>query len=308
MLLGMCTSRLVVPGGVAKLIVGAISSLLKLSAIITPARVIRSCAGEGEREVEEVLGPVGVDEGTCRAVAKALRWSTAFLLKFGQGLEEVPISRLYISVFTIGLGYLIGGLVPLFPYFFIPEASTVLIYSCVVMGVVLLVFGAIKAQRIGCCSDADPSARMSCSNMPIRIGGWHPSDDPIIRGWNGSGHLANIFPTYSQLRAKGSRCSTCRKDLSVDFTHPTIIYGWADGIRRMGASPEAHPPSESEASSADRRRIIRSVRSPTLACTSNSTLGVWKGIVWGAVSTLLVGGLAAGAALGIVKALEGDGE
>ncbi|KAF5330074.1 hypothetical protein D9758_015987 [Tetrapyrgos nigripes] len=203
MLFGMCTSRLVVPGGVAKLIVGAISMGIGGSLASqaerdhypylknhTAARVIRSCAGEVEREVEEVLGPVGVDEGTCRAVAKALRWSTAFLLKFGQGLEEVPTSRLYVSVFTIGLGYLIGGLVPLFPYFFIPQASTALIYSCVVMGVVLLVFGAIKAQFTG-------------------------------------------------------------------------------------------------------------------AYTSNSTLGVWKGIVWGAVSTLLVGGLAAGAALGIVKALEG---
>jgi vacuolar iron transporter family protein len=26
-----------------------------------------------QREVEKVLGPVGVDEGTCRAVAKSLR-------------------------------------------------------------------------------------------------------------------------------------------------------------------------------------------------------------------------------------------
>jgi hypothetical protein len=31
----------------------------------------------------------------------------------------------------------------------------------------------------------------------------------------------------------------------------------------------------------------------------------WKGYVWGAVSTALVGGMAAGAAFGIVRALEG---
>ncbi|KAF5330088.1 hypothetical protein D9758_015991 [Tetrapyrgos nigripes] len=169
------------PGGVAILITGAISMA---------ARVIRSCAGE-------MLGPVGVDEGTCRAAAKALRgW-------------EVPTSRLYISAFTIGLGYLIGGLVPLFPYFFIPQASTTLIYSCVVMGVVLLVFGAIKTQ------------------------------------------------------------------VSNRYFYSTPLSG-----PHLGAFV-------------------------TGAYTSNSTLGVWKGIVWGAVSTLLVGGLAAGAALGIVKALEG---
>ena len=87
----------------------------------TRVRVGRSCEGEVEREVEEVLGVVGVDEGVCRQVARCLReveekvggghvhvdeggrpgrrdeetvgmrWSsdvglTAFLLKFGQGI------------------------------------------------------------------------------------------------------------------------------------------------------------------------------------------------------------------------------
>lgn len=69
-----------------------------------------------EREVTEVLGPVGVDEKTCQAVAQSLRevegedgflssetstdeenaklrWNkevglTAFLLKFGQGMGK----------------------------------------------------------------------------------------------------------------------------------------------------------------------------------------------------------------------------
>lgn len=116
----------------------------------TAARVIRSCDGEMEREVYGVLGPVGVDESTSRLVARnlrdvevdsngegsdagststqleegaALRWSksvglTTFLLKFGEGLEEVTTRRMYVSAFTIGIGYLLGGLIPLLPYFF----------------------------------------------------------------------------------------------------------------------------------------------------------------------------------------------
>ena len=82
----------------------------------TSSRVLRSCAGEMEREVHAVLGPVGVDERLSRQVAQCLRkvevdsdgvsapvgqvhteedgglrWSkdvglTAFLLKFGEGL------------------------------------------------------------------------------------------------------------------------------------------------------------------------------------------------------------------------------
>lgn len=83
----------------------------------TNARVLRSCSGEMEREVHNVLGPVGVNEKLSRLVAQdllnievdhngtqngtpasasdiesnELRWSkdvgiTAFLLKFGEGM------------------------------------------------------------------------------------------------------------------------------------------------------------------------------------------------------------------------------
>ncbi|KAF8643926.1 hypothetical protein AX16_008772 [Volvariella volvacea WC 439] len=191
-------SKIVVLGGVAELIAGAISMGIggflaaqaerdhyRYQQHQTANRVLRSCAGEMEREVQEVLGPVGVDEKTCRAVAKCLRevemqeevgdagngrargerlvdeevgtrlkWRkdvglTAFLLKFGEGLEEVPDRRMYISAFTIGMGYLIGGLIPLLPYFFIPRAHVALIYSCIVTGVILLIFGAIKARVTG---------------------------------------------------------------------------------------------------------------------------------------------------------------
>ena len=84
----------------------------------TAQRVQRSCAGEMEREVVGILGPLGVDDKTCHAVAQSLRevegengfpasetstdeenaklrWSkevglTAFLLKFGQGMGGGP--------------------------------------------------------------------------------------------------------------------------------------------------------------------------------------------------------------------------
>ncbi|KAF7319268.1 hypothetical protein HMN09_00264300 [Mycena chlorophos] len=187
-------SRLVVLGGVAELIAGAISMGIggflasqaerdhyRFLRDTTAARVIRSCDGEMEREVAEVLAPIGVDERTCRAVARclrdvevpsgtnnnttpithhdlesneSLRWSkevglTPFLLKFGAGLEEVPTRRLYISAITIGSGYLVGGIIPLIPYFFIPKAHVALVWSAVVTGIVLLVFGAVKAQVTG---------------------------------------------------------------------------------------------------------------------------------------------------------------
>ena len=204
-------SNLVVLGGIAELIAGAIS--MGIGGFLasqaerdhyrylrhhTAQRVIKSCAGEMEREVSEVLAPVGVDDKTCRAVARCLtevevdsqgngavstgggtdpenaglKWSqdvglTAFLLKFGHGLgayvfvhsfetsltylsaEEIPNRRMYVSAFTIGMGYLIGGFIPLLPYFFIPRAQVALIYSSIMTGIVLLVFGAVKARVTG---------------------------------------------------------------------------------------------------------------------------------------------------------------
>jgi VIT1/CCC1 family predicted Fe2+/Mn2+ transporter len=59
-------------------------------------------------------------------------------------IEEVPTSRLYISALTIGLSYFLGGLIPLLPYLFATSAEQGLIISCIVTGVVLLLFGAFK--------------------------------------------------------------------------------------------------------------------------------------------------------------------
>ncbi|KAG8893891.1 hypothetical protein FRB99_001653 [Tulasnella sp. 403] len=84
----------------------------------------------------------------------SLKWSndvgiTAFLLKFGEGMEEIPTRRLYASAFTIGMGYFIGGLVPLIPYFFVTPAQTALVYSSIVTGIILLIFGAVKTHVTG---------------------------------------------------------------------------------------------------------------------------------------------------------------
>ncbi|KDQ56772.1 hypothetical protein JAAARDRAFT_207842 [Jaapia argillacea MUCL 33604] len=204
-LAGLGSSRVVILGGIAELIAGAISMGIggflasqaerdhyRYLRKTTSARVLRSCSGEMEREVYAVLGPIGVDEKTSRMVANCLRnvevetvdepesgessrrasmssgsgtvanmeeggvlrWSkdvglTAFLLKFGEGLEEVPTKRLFISAFTIGMGYLLGGLIPLLPYFFISSAHVALLYSSLFTGIVLLIFGVVKARVTG---------------------------------------------------------------------------------------------------------------------------------------------------------------
>ena len=187
-------SSIVVTGGLAELCAGAISmglgGFLASQAELdhfhylrkqTHARVLRSCDGEMEREVHEILGPLGVKEALSRLVAEDLLavendscppaaegvevvrdvetgevkkadptvGLTAFLLKFGEGMEEVPRSRLWISALTIGLSYFIGGLIPLFPYMLTDNAIVGLYWSCIVTGIVLLIFGAVKTYFTG---------------------------------------------------------------------------------------------------------------------------------------------------------------
>ncbi|CAD6570990.1 MAG: hypothetical protein TREMPRED_000087 [Tremellales sp. Tagirdzhanova-0007] len=110
-----------------------------------PARGIqeekrRGCLGRRRREAEEENGGIkgNADMGL-----------TAFLLKFGEGLEEVPRSRLYVSALTIGLSYFIGGLIPLIPYMAKSSPIEGLIISCVVTGVVLFLFGGFKTYFTG---------------------------------------------------------------------------------------------------------------------------------------------------------------
>lgn len=47
------------------------------------------------------------------------------------------------------MGYLVGGLIPLLPYFFITRASIALMYSSILTGIVLLIFGVVKARVSG---------------------------------------------------------------------------------------------------------------------------------------------------------------
>ncbi|PLW07507.1 hypothetical protein PCASD_23611 [Puccinia coronata f. sp. avenae] len=74
---------------------------------------------------------------------------TEFLLKFGEGVEEVSTFQMYLAAFTIGFSYFIGGLIPMAPYFFVEKANVALLWSVGVMVLTLLVFGSMKAYFTG---------------------------------------------------------------------------------------------------------------------------------------------------------------
>ncbi|TIC32507.1 DUF125-domain-containing protein [Wallemia mellicola] len=204
-LAGLGDSKLVILGGLSEIVAGAISMGLggylaaeaemnhfKYLRRVTRQRVARSCAGEMEREVHDVLGSVGLSEEISNEVTTSLtkleppapaqapssflrsliekfakkptqlhtpeegdlRWSdefglTAFLLKYGEGVEEVPTSKLIKSAITVGMGYAIGGMWPLLPFFFISEAHEAFKISILVTSFVLFTFGILKQYYTG---------------------------------------------------------------------------------------------------------------------------------------------------------------
>jgi vacuolar iron transporter family protein len=108
---------------------------------------------EEQAEVETILKGYGLEAAESATVAKALRqrpksW-VDFMMQFELGLPFPDPKRLVRSPITIGGAYVVGGLVPLAPYFFVSSVHTALPYSVVTTLVALFVFGFVKGHYTG---------------------------------------------------------------------------------------------------------------------------------------------------------------
>jgi VIT1/CCC1 family predicted Fe2+/Mn2+ transporter len=72
-----------------------------------------------------------------------------FMMKHELGLDEPDPKRARKSAFNIGASYVVGGLVPLSPYFFGNDPITGLQFSVVVTLLCLFVFGWFKSKITG---------------------------------------------------------------------------------------------------------------------------------------------------------------
>jgi VIT1/CCC1 family predicted Fe2+/Mn2+ transporter len=101
-------------------------------------------------EVGEVFRSYGLPELTIDAVVNALRQDRKrwvdFMMRFELGLEEPNPRRARTSAATIAISYIVGGLIPLAPYFVAKSISQGLIGSVVITLLALLVFGYIKGK------------------------------------------------------------------------------------------------------------------------------------------------------------------
>ncbi len=76
------------------------------------------------------------------------RW-VDFMMKHELGLDKPDPKRARKSAFNIGLSYVVGGLVPLSPYFFVHDSVTGLEISAVITLICLYAFGFFKSKITG---------------------------------------------------------------------------------------------------------------------------------------------------------------
>ena len=106
-----------------------------------------------EGEVLQVLGEYGVERREAETVVAALRRNPErwvdFMMRFELGLEEPDPKTALSSALRIGGAYVVGGLIPLAPYFFLHTSTSALIVSVVVTLLALTVFGYVKGRFTG---------------------------------------------------------------------------------------------------------------------------------------------------------------
>jgi vacuolar iron transporter family protein len=105
---------------------------------------------EETREVVEVFEQYGLAHDRAVDAAHALRkdrkrW-VDFMMRFELGLEKPDPTRARSSALTIGLSYIVGGLIPLAPYFFLHPMRNALLGSVALTLAALLVFGYVKGR------------------------------------------------------------------------------------------------------------------------------------------------------------------
>ncbi|KAK9466592.1 VIT family-domain-containing protein [Lipomyces arxii] len=158
-------TKVVITGGIAELVSGAISMGLGgylgaksesdcyKSQLEKERLMLQNARGLSEEAVIESMNEFGFAPSTVSAILGDLEKSpeemVTFIMRFARGMDEPPIGREFISAATIGGAYFLGGFVPLFPYFFVNTVNLGLILSSIIMAITLFAFGIAKTIFTG---------------------------------------------------------------------------------------------------------------------------------------------------------------
>ena len=71
------------------------------------------------------------------------------MMDFELKLEKPDTSKCWISAIVMGVSYLLGGLIPMIPYFIYKDVNSALFTSAGITVAILLIFGYVKALITG---------------------------------------------------------------------------------------------------------------------------------------------------------------
>jgi len=106
-----------------------------------------------EAETKEFFANIGLSEElqekATAEIAKDKKHWVDFMMKYELGLDKPDPRRATKSAMNIGISYIVGGLVPLSPYFFVERPVTGLKISVLVTLLCLFIFGWFKSKITG---------------------------------------------------------------------------------------------------------------------------------------------------------------
>jgi vacuolar iron transporter family protein len=159
------STSIIVTAGSAEIAAGAIA--MGLGGYLAARTDVEHYASERKRELREIAVVPGQEAAEVAAIFREYglsdlqlaplvsaisatpdRWAD-FMMRFELGLEPPDPSRASQSALTIAVSYIVGGLIPLSPYFLIRNPAIALQVSVVVTLIALFVFGYIKGRFTG---------------------------------------------------------------------------------------------------------------------------------------------------------------
>jgi predicted membrane protein (TIGR00267 family) len=104
-------------------------------------------------ETKEFFANIGLSEDIQNQATEEIakdkdRW-VDFMMKYELGLDKPDPKRATKSALNIGISYVVGGIIPLSPYFFISDVHEALKVSVIATLICLFVFGYFKSRITG---------------------------------------------------------------------------------------------------------------------------------------------------------------
>jgi VIT1/CCC1 family predicted Fe2+/Mn2+ transporter len=158
-------NSIVITAGIAEIVAGSIA--MGLGGYLAGKTEQEHYAAELKREYDEVedipeaeknevrlvFAEYGLNETTQNTIADEMaknkdKW-VDFMMKYELGLEKPNVNRARNSAATIGISYIVGGLIPLSGYFFTRTPYQGLLISALLTVLCLFLFGYFKSKMTG---------------------------------------------------------------------------------------------------------------------------------------------------------------